>query len=153
MNKRYGQIAAVLLALGALAIMAEPILAQKAFLVRVRKHYALDKSNGNCKLCHEPKTNEEPGKGNLNKFGLAIQKDPDMKPLLGKDDEYKFSEAELDIFEKVVVKHESEDSDGDGATNKEELELGTFPGDAKSLPEKPKLEKYRKDKAAKPDKK
>ena len=154
MHKKYGQVAAILIAVGALAILGEPILAQKAFLARVRKHYALDRANGNCKLCHELKTKEEPGKKNLNKFGLAIQNDPDMKPLLGKDDEYKFSEQELDILEKIVVKHENEDSDGDGATNKEELDLGTFPGDATSAPEKAKLEKYRKDHPpAKTDKK
>ncbi len=145
MKKKYTQIAAILFAMVSMAVMAEPILAQKPFLARVRKHYQLDRATGNCKLCHELKPREEPSSKNLNKFGLVIQADPDMKPLLGKDEDYKFSEKELDILEKVVVKHENEDSDGDGATNKEELDLGTFPGDATNTPDKAKLEKYRKE--------
>ena len=154
-KKKYMQIAAVLFALVFVASLAEPLLAQKAFLNRIRKHYLLDKATGNCKLCHELKAREEPSKKNLNKYGLVIQSDPDMKPLLGKDDDYKYSEKELDILEKVAIKHENEDSDGDVVTNKEELELGSFPGDAASTPDKAKLEKYRKDHpaAAKPEEK
>ncbi len=91
------------------------------------------------------KPKEEPGAKNLNTYGKAIQADPDMKPLLGKKEDYKFSEAEIKALEKVLTKLESVDSDGDGATNKEELSLGTNPGDAKSTPEKKALAKYRKD--------
>ena len=132
-------------AVGAVVGFASPILAQKLFLQRIRKHYSLDRTNGSCVLCHDIKPKEEANRKNLNKFGLAIQKHPDMKPLLGKDDEYKFTDKELEIFEKVVVSLENEESAVAGVTNREELDLGMFPGDPKSVPDKAKLEKYRKD--------
>jgi hypothetical protein len=145
------KFAAVIIAVTLIVAMAGPSFAQKKFLERVRKHYQLGPANGKCTLCHEVKPQEEPGRKNLNKYGKAIQSDPDMKPLLGKDDEYKFSEKELEIFEKIIVKIEDQDSDGDGATNREELELGTNPGDAASIPEKAKLDKFRKDHPKKDD--
>jgi hypothetical protein len=139
--------AAVLAALGVagVASWATPVFAHKAFLDRARKIYQLDAKNGKCDLCHEVKPKEEPGAKNLNVFGKALAADPDMKPLLGKKEEYKFSDAEIKVFEKAVAKLDSADSDGDGATNKEELWLGTNPGDAKSVPDKRALTKYRKD--------
>jgi hypothetical protein len=146
MRKKYKfEIAALILGCAVVLVVAAPSFAQKKFLERIRKHYQLGPTNGKCTLCHEVKPQEDPGRKNLNKYGKAIQSDPDMKPLLGKDDEYKFTEKELEIFEKVIVKLEDQDSDGDGATNREELELGTNPGDATSVPDKAKLEKYRKD--------
>ena len=139
------RVAVLAAAAGAVISFASPSLAQKKFLDRIRKHYQLDAKNGKCTLCHDIKPREEASRKNLNKFGTAIQNHPDMKPLLGKDDEYKFTDKELDIFEKVVVALENEDSDGDGATNGEELNLVTYPGDPKSVPDKAALEKYRKD--------
>jgi hypothetical protein len=139
------RVAVLAVAVGAVVSFASPSLAQKKFLERIRKHYQLDRTNGQCALCHDIKPREEAGRKNLNKFGTAIQTHADMKPLLGKDDEYKFSDKELETFEKVLVALENDDSDGDGVSNKEELDLGTFPGDPKSVPEKAKLEKYRKD--------
>ena len=143
--KTIAPIATLVLAVVSVISFATPTFAFKPFLDRVRKHYTLDRSNGSCKLCHDPKTGEEAGRKNLNKYGLAIQKHPDLKPLLGKDENYKWTEKDLDIVEKIVVSLESDDSDGDGVTNKEELDLGTYPGDPKSVPEKLKLDKYRKD--------
>ena len=125
--------------------MAGPALAQKPFLERIRKKYMLDKTNGKCDLCHEVKPKEEPSRKNLNSFGKAIQDDPEAKPLLGKDADYKFTKQDLDLVEKIVGKLEYVDSDGDGAFNKEELELGFMPGDAKNTPTKAQLAKYRKD--------
>jgi len=146
MSKNYtSKVVVLVLACAMVVVMAGPSFAQKKFLERIRKHYQLDARNGKCTLCHEVKPQEDPGRKNLNKYGKAIQSDPDMKPLLGKDDEYKFTDKELEIFEKIIVKLEDQDSDGDGATNKEELELGTNPGDATSVPDKIKLDKYRKD--------
>lgn len=133
------------LAVGAVTVLAIPALAQKPFLDKARKMYELDAKNGKCDLCHEIKPKEEPGRKNLNPYGKAIQSDPDMKPLLGKDEKYPFSADEIKILEKVLVKLEPADSDGDGVTNREELALGSNPGDAKSMPDKKALAKYRKD--------
>ena len=139
------ELLAVTMACVLVAFLAAPTQAQKPFLEKIRKHYTLDKSNGQCTLCHEVKVKEEPTRKNLNAFGKAIQADPTMKPLLGKEGDYKFTAKDLEILEKVVVKLENIDSDGDGATNREELDLGTLPGDPKSVPSKSDLAKYRKD--------
>ncbi len=133
------------LAFGTVALMAIPTFAQKPFVDKARKMYELDAKNGTCALCHEIKAKEEPGKKNLNAYGKDIAADPDMKPLLGKDEKYKFSDAEIKILEKVLIKIEDLDSDKDGATNKEELMLGSSPGDPKSTPDKKALAKYRKE--------
>lgn len=133
------------LAIGVTCYFAAPALAHKVFLERARKHYQLDVKNGKCDLCHEIKPKEEPSAKNLNLYGKALAADPDLKPLLGKKEDYKFSDAELAVFEKVMVKIEDLDSDKDGATNKEELELSTNPGDPKSTPDKKTLAKYRKE--------
>src|SRR5690348_4067836 len=105
----FSKFAAMIIALTLIVAMAGPSFAQKKFLERLRKHYQLGPDNGKGTLCHEGKPQEEPGRKNLNKYGKAIQSDPDMKPLLGNDDEYKFSEKELEIFEKIVVKIEDQD--------------------------------------------
>ena len=83
-KKLTSKIAALVLACALVVAMAGPSFAQKKFLERIRKHYLLGPSNGKCTLCHEPKPNEEPGRKNLNKYGKAIQADPDMKPLLNR---------------------------------------------------------------------
>lgn len=146
--KRSSKRSVELLALAAgcvvAALLTAPALAQKPFLDKIRKKYNLDKSNGTCALCHDKKPNEEESRKNLNAFGKAIQADPDMKPLLGKDGEFKFSEQDLAVVEKIVVKLENLDTDGDGVSNREELDLSTLPADKKSVPEKFKLTQYRK---------
>lgn len=149
MNKSVARAGVGMLALAMVASWLIPSAAQQKFLAQIRKHYLLDRSNGKCTLCHEERPHEEPGRKNLNVFGKSIQSDPAMKPLLGKDEDYAFSAKELEILQAVVVKLEDQDADGDGATNREELDLGTYPGDARSTPEKTKLQKYRKDAAAK----
>jgi hypothetical protein len=136
-------------ALSAVGFLAFPALAHKAFLDKVRKQYQLDNKNGKCDLCHEIKPKEEPSAKNLNVYGKAINADPAMKSMQGKKDDYKFSEEELNTMLKVVAKLDNVDSDGDGATNREELDLGTLPGDKKSDPDKRALAKYRKDHPAK----
>ena len=132
------------LACGLVVALTAPTQAQTKFLEKVRKHYMLDKTNGKCELCHEIKPKEEPSRKNINSYGKAIAADPKMKPLLGKDDKYPFTPADLDIVKDAAVKPEALDTDGDGAFNKEELDLGTLPGDPKSVPEKRILEKHRK---------
>ena len=128
-----------------IAALAYPTLAQKPFGERIRKHYSLDNRNGKCNLCHEIVAKEEPGRKNLNVYGKAIQADPTMKPLLGKPGDFAFTPADIAIMEKAAVKIDDLDSDGDGATNIEELDLGYYPGDPKSTPTKMELTKYRKE--------
>jgi hypothetical protein len=152
MKSKLAEVTAVLCGCVVVAAVVSPALAQQKFLEKIRRHYALDSKNGKCTLCHLEKKNEEPGRGNLNPYGKAIQGHADMKPLLGKDDKYAFTPKDLELFDSIVTKIEAEDADGDGATNREELDLGTYPGDAKSIPEKLKLEKYRKEKKPEPKK-
>lgn len=127
-------------------VIAIPTLAQKPFLAAVKEKFAPPESNAKCTLCHIPK--KGPNKQNLNDFGKSIQSDPDMKPLLNKGTNYQYKKDELDTLLKVVERLGDKDTDGDGATNMEEIKLGTFPGDATSTPAKADLEKYRKDNAA-----
>jgi len=144
LKRKQAEILSVIFACGMVVVLTAPTLAQTKFLERIRKHYQLDKTNGKCELCHEVKAKEEPSRKNLNKYGTAIQTDPKMKPLLGKDDKFAFTNADLDVVRDAAVKLDNLDTDGDGAFNKEELDLGTIPGDAKSVPEKRILEKHRK---------
>ena len=136
---------ALVLVAAALVVFASttPSLAQKDFLKRIRKVYQLGPEVGKCNLCHKLGKNEDPGKENLNVFGKAIQAEPAAKPAMGKGDEHKFTEAELAAIEKAVENIGDKDSDGDGATNREELDLGAFPGDPASKPDAKKLEEYR----------
>ncbi len=121
--------------------------AQKQFIKKIRRVYQLDpRKTGSCKLCHAPdeKKKEKPNEENLNVFGKAIHDHKDMKPLLGKGDEFTFTKAHLETLTKIVKALEAEDSDGDGATNGEELALDSFPGDKESKPDPKKLDAYRK---------
>jgi hypothetical protein len=139
----------VMLACGLALCFIIPASAHEKFLVKVRRDYKLDRSNGKCALCHEERKNEDPSRKNINVFGKAIQADPAMKPLLDKDEKHAWTDKDMGIIKDVVAKLESADTDGDGATNREELDLGTYPGDSKSTPDKAALEKYRKEAAAK----
>ena len=140
------EMLAVAFACGAVVLLTGPSLAQKPFAERIRKVYGLDKEkNGNCHMCHQydKEKGESPEKDNLNAFGKELKAVPSMKPLLGKDDDYKFTPADLDIVEAAFKTILDKDTDGDGATNGEEVALGTFPADPKSTPDKAALEKYR----------
>jgi hypothetical protein len=146
MQRKHTEMLSVLLACVLVALFIAPTLAHEKFLVKVRRHYSLDRANGKCTLCHEEKKNEEPSRKNINAYGKAIQGDPAMKPMLGRDENYAWNDKDLATLIEIATKLESADSDGDGATNKEELDLGTYPGDAKSVPDKAALAKYRKEK-------
>jgi len=144
---RENKLVSMLLACVLVGALAIPTFAQKPFLAAVKEKFTLPEANAKCILCHIPK--KGPNKQNLNDFGKAIQSDADMKPLLNKGTNYQYKKEELDTLLKVVEKLGDKDSDGDGATNMEEIKLGTFPGDGQSTPAKADLEKYRKDTAAK----
>lgn len=127
-----------------------PVRAQDAFQKALRKHYGLEKDAAKCSLCHELKeAGEEPKGHNLNSYGTDIQRQPDFLVLMGKDGEYEFTEDDLAVFLKSAKAVEGLDSDGDGATNREELALGTNPGEKDSKPAAEKLGEYRKAQPAK----
>jgi hypothetical protein len=75
-----------------------------------------------------------------------------MKGLLGKKTDYVFNQDELKSLLKAVAKLDAKDTDADGATNKEELALGTHPGDPASKPAAAALEALRKAEKAKEEK-
>lgn len=149
LKPRHAKILAAGLAIGLVFGSSVPSSAQKVFLDKVRRKYEMTQANGNCEMCHEKRPKEEPTRKNLNIFGKKVQEDPDMKPLLGKDEKYQFTAAELAIVEKIIAKFDNEDTDKDGASNLEEFQLGTFAADPKSVPEKRALATWRK---ANPDK-
>lgn len=141
------QCVAFLIACGLVGTFAFSCHAQKTLLDEVRKRYMLDKRNGNCRLCHiiERRSQIIDTNGNtpLNAYGATFRAEPLMRPLLKKKESEQLSLDERDLFAKVLRKLEVEDSDHDGASNLEELELGTFPGDMKSTPGAADLAKYR----------
>ena len=147
------EILAIITACIAVVALAGPGLAQKPFLGRLIKTYNLSKENGKCNLCHnvDQTKEEEPEADNLGVFGSQLQELPGMVSLLEKGDDYKFSVEELNKLEVAVKSIESKDADGDGVTNLEELELGTLPGDPKSMPAKEALAAYRQDQQKKTD--
>ena len=147
-RKTGGELLSIVGACVVVALLAAPSVAQKPFLERAKKVYALQKEkNGSCKLCHQfdKEKGESPEKDNINTLGKDLQKLPEMKPLINKDEDYKFTPADLDLFEKVMKLLDDKDADGDGASNIEELALGTFPSDSKSIPTQDELTKYRKE--------
>lgn len=131
------RIAALLGAVTVVALMAQPIFAQKAFLVRIKKIRPdlVEKKLANCHLCHsyDKDKKEEAGKDNLNVFGKDVQKDPNMKTItnLKDGDDHKFTEEELALFEKAFAAVLEKDSNGDGTSNKDKLEKGIAPGTPK----------------------
>jgi hypothetical protein len=149
MQPRHAKILAAAMACGMVLFSSVQTSAQTKFLEHVRRAYEMDRTNGKCELCHQIKAKEEPGRKNLNALGKKIQDDPEMKPLLGKTDTHPFTKKDLELVHKIMQKFDNEDLDGDGVSNYEEYQLGTFPTDPKSIPEKLPLKKWRE---AHPDK-
>ncbi|HYG74470.1 MAG TPA: thrombospondin type 3 repeat-containing protein [Planctomycetota bacterium] len=140
------EIVAILAACLTVGLMTNRSLAQKPFLTRLVKVYALEKEkNGNCKICHDYDTasNEVAEKGNINAIGKELAKLDEFKPVIGKGHEHKFTPQELNAVEAAWKVIAAKDTDGDGATNDEELALGTYPANPGSTPSKDALEKYR----------
>ncbi|HYG77977.1 MAG TPA: thrombospondin type 3 repeat-containing protein [Planctomycetota bacterium] len=140
------EIFAVVAACLTVGLLANHSLAQKPFLTRLVKVYTLEKEkNGTCKLCHEydKAKNESPEKENINAIGKELAKSAEFKPVMGKGDEHKFTPEELNAVEAAWKVIAAKDTDGDGASNDEELALGTYPGDPKSTPAKDALDKHR----------
>ena len=110
----------------------QPSEAKKSYLTAAKNAYHFDDSV-NCSLCHSVSGNAKPGKRNLNSFGKEVQ-----ARLIEKGD-----------ITLALQGAENKDSDGDGATNLEELKLGSAPGDKASVPDPKKLEALRKANPAK----
>jgi hypothetical protein len=134
------QLAIVLVAGLAVVLLAGGVAAKKSYVAKLQKLYALDEKLAKCEMCHA--ATGEPDKGNLNAYGKAVRTAKRAAGNATGADKQALLETALRNVEAV-------DSDGDGATNGEELALGTWPGDAKSTPAKEALEKYRKEHAAK----
>ncbi len=119
-----------LLVIGFLAALSSPTWGTTKIGERIAKELKLDPKNS-CVLCHDT-SKGEPGSRNLNKFG--------------KDFEGAYSKQKKGSDRAVLALQSvaDGDSDGDGATNMEEMSLGTNPGDAKSVPAADKLAEYRK---------
>lgn len=125
-----------------------PAHAFKQFLDRARKIYDMDKPVSSCLLCHQfdETKNEKADKSNLNDYGHDMGNDPFMRPLVDVEEDHKFTPKEFETIDAVLRSLDDVDSDKDGATNLEEMELGTFPGDKKSVPSAEALKKYREKK-------
>ncbi len=147
-TRRLGAVLAVALAFSFLYAAAAPAFAHRAFLLRLRNKQKVTKENGKCILCHDFNTEktQSDAENLLGKFGKTLRDTPDLKSLLGKAEDYKFSEKELLQFDAALKSVEDKDDDEDGATNKEELALGTLPGDPRSMPTSEALAEFRKKK-------
>lgn len=140
-KRRIGRLLAVVGGIAWLGWSAPDAHGQKAFLNVARGLYGLDASYGKCHLCHE--TRRGPSRLTLNDLGKALQGVEDMKPMLGKNSSYAFNAQELQAVAEALKKLDTVDTDGDGATNREELLLKTFPADANSKPAAAALEQLR----------
>jgi hypothetical protein len=132
----------VFAALIILLLFSTKISAQKDLLFQMRKKYLLEQKNGNCLLCHERSHDGQILDHKFNLFGVDLLAEPAMAPLRSKKIDEKLTPAERNAFDSVLVKLEQTDSDRDGATNLEELVLGTFPGDPQSTPAPEALKRY-----------
>lgn len=140
-KRRIGPLMAVVGGVAWLGWFAPEAHGQKAFLNVARGLYGLDASYGKCHLCHESRRG--PNRQTLNDLGKALQGMDGMQPLLGKNSSYAFNAQELQAVADALKKLDTADTDGDGATNREELLLKTFPADANSKPAAAALEQLR----------
>ena len=115
-------------ALGMLVLFAwsEPTSAKASYLRQLKASYSLPEA-ANCTYCHNVTKNQKPGKGNLNAYGKDVQ-----------------AELKNGGIAPAILAVEGKDSDGDGATNVEEIKLGTMPGDKSSTPDAKALADLRK---------
>lgn len=131
MRSHHRILLAAALPLAIVALCTAPAAAKKSTLRKIAEHYKLPDTAAKCAICHEGKE-DDAGEENLSVFGKQFRKAlKAARP--GADRAVQAMEAVAD-----------QDADGDGATNMEEIMLGTNPGDAKSKPDAAKLEEYRR---------
>jgi hypothetical protein len=111
-------------------VCAVPALAKTVFAAKVADYC---KSSESCAICHG-RPNEKATIADLNVFGREFQK------ALIKAQNEKAADPVIAALQAVAAG----DSDGDGATNFEEISLGTNPGEADSKPAPEKLAEFRK---------
>jgi len=138
-------------AASAILLWATPAGAQKAFLAVAKGKHPIPEKIAKCHLCHEE--GKGPKRSTLNDYGKALAAHEAMKPALGHKSSHEFTAAEQQAVLKAIEALDNEDADKDGATNKEEMVLGSLPGDAKSKPADATLKQYRDAQKAAEDKK
>jgi cytochrome c553 len=94
------RIGSALCAVVAVALVAQPIFAQKAFLKQLKALYPdIDKAVANCAFCHtfDKEKKEHPDKKNINAFAKTLHDQPSMKTVIDQKegDDHKFTEDEL----------------------------------------------------------
>jgi hypothetical protein len=141
MHRRYSLLpgrslrGAAVLSLTLTLILAAPAVAKTAFSKKVAEYC---KSYDSCATCHG-KPMEKATIEDLNVFGREFRK------ALAKAEKEKAADPVIAALQAVA----DGDADGDGATNFEEISLGTNPGEADSKPDPKKLADFRKAHAAK----
>jgi hypothetical protein len=120
------------------AALPAPARAKKSFLKAIAEHHKLNDALAKCTVCHEA-GGDDAGEENLTAFGKDFRRALKKAPSTGGADKA------VSALEAVADK----DCDGDGATNIEEIMLGTNPADAKSKPDAEKLAEYRRTHAKK----
>lgn len=121
-------ILAVLGSVVLVALIAQPIFAQKPFLEELKKIYpGLDNKFANCKICHAVEEGKKPGKKNLNGYGKELQAAPEAKAAMSGEHK-KYTAEELKGVADAIKAIGSKDSNGNGKSNDDDIKAGVNPG-------------------------
>ena len=124
-------VAVGLCAVLAVFFMSQPILAQKAFLKKLKEAYPqMDPKFANCVVCHAVNMakREKPGKKNLNAYGKDLQAAPEAKDAMGKEGKHEYTDSELQAVAAGIKAIGSKDSNGNGKSNDDDLKANVNPG-------------------------
>ncbi|MEI6233042.1 MAG: hypothetical protein WCT04_08315 [Planctomycetota bacterium] len=122
------QFASALCAVVALAFLAQPILAKKEFLEKLKECYpTLDAKLAKCTTCHAAEGKDKPGKKNLNAYGKDLQSAPEAKAAMGKE-KGKLTPDELKGVSAAIKALGAKDSSGSGKSNDDKFKAGVNPG-------------------------
>ncbi|MEI6235685.1 MAG: hypothetical protein WCT04_21730 [Planctomycetota bacterium] len=141
------KIAAPVLILSFVWVLSAPALALKPFLGEVRKAFNLGEDEGSCRICHtfDDTKKEKPTEHNVNAFGKDLSRNKTFRSLGELEEVEVLNDKQMAGVRAALLEIARYDSDGDGASNIEELKLGTGPGNPKSTPTADELAKYRND--------
>lgn len=145
--RRVTTLASAVLILTLIGALSAPAFAIKPFLEEVRKTFKLPEDEGSCRYCHtfDATKKEKPGERNVNAFGQDLKRNKTFHTLGELEDVKELSEKQKAGLHTALLEIARFDSDVDGASNIEEIALGTGPGNPKSTPTPEELAKYRKD--------